>query len=74
MKRNMFQRHQVNKKSKLFNLKKLLTRAKYLNKKDHYSKKFTEPKCTCCNFIKEGKFYTFKTTGDTFYFKEDMPC
>ena len=55
-------------------LKKILTRAKYLNKKEHYRKKCTKPRCTCCVYIKEGSFHTFKTTGDIFYLKESMTC
>ena len=55
-------------------LKKILTRAKYSNKKEHYRKKCTKPRCTCCVYIKEGSFHTFKTTGDIFYLKESITC
>ena len=49
--------------------KRLLTRAVYPNKKEHYSKKCTKTRCACCDYIKEGSFHTFKTTGDIFYLK-----
>ena len=55
-------------------LKKLLTRAIYSNKKEHCSKKCTKTRCACCDYIKEGSFHTFKTTGDIFYLKENMTC
>ena len=55
-------------------LKKIQTRTKYSNKKEHYSKICTKPRCTCCDYIKEGSFHTFKTTGDIFYLKESMTC
>ena len=52
-------------------LKKLLTRAIYSNKKEHYSKKRTKTRCACCDYIKEGNFHTFKTKGDIISLKED---
>ena len=55
-------------------LKKNLTRVQYSNEKEHYSKKRTRPRCACCDYIKEGIFHTFKTTGDISYLKEDMNC
>ena len=55
-------------------LKKLLTWAIYSNKKEHCSKKCTKTRCACCDYIKEGSFHTFKTTGDIFYLKEDITC
>ena len=55
-------------------LKKLLSRAIYSTKKEHCSNKCTKTRCACCDHIKEGSFHTFKTTGDTFYLKEDMTC
>ena len=54
--------------------KKRLTRAIYSNKKEQCSKKCNTTRCACCNYIKEGSFHTFKTTGDIFYLKEDMTC
>ena len=53
-------------------LKKFLTRAIYSNKKDQCSKKCPKTRCACCEYIKEGSFHTFKTTGDIFYLKENM--
>ena len=55
-------------------LKKLSTPAIYSNKKEYCSKKCTKTRCACCDYIKEGSFHTFKTTGDIFYLKEDMIC
>ena len=57
-----------------FYIEKLLARAIYSTKKKHCSKKCTKTRCACCNYIKEGSFHTFKTTGDIFYLKEDMTC
>ena len=44
-------------------LKKISTRVIYSTKKEHYSKKCTKTRCACCDYIKEGSFHTFKTTG-----------
>ena len=64
----------IKSKSKPFNLKNLLARAKYSNKEDHYRTKCNKPKCAYCGCIKEGSFHTFKTTGNIFHTKEDMTC
>ena len=55
-------------------LKKLLTRAIHSTKKDHCSKKCTNIRYACCDYIKQNSFHTFKTTGDIFYLKEDLAC
>ena len=52
------------------NLKKRLLEL-YIQK-EHYSKKCTKIRCTCCDYIKEDSFYIFKTRGDIFYLKEYM--
>ena len=58
----------------LSSLKNVLIRAKYSNKKDHYNKRWTKARYTCCDFIKESSFHTFKTRGNTFFLKGDITC
>ena len=42
------------------------------NEKEHYNKKCTKLRCTCCDYIKESNFNTFKTTLDKFYLKGNV--
>ena len=57
-----------------YSLEIVLTRAIYTNKKDHCSKKCTKIGCVSCDYIKEDRFHTFKTTGGIFDLKENMTC
>lgn len=56
------------------NLKKLLTKAKFSNRKEteFAVTKCKEPRCGLCKYLKEGSTFNFKS--ETFYVKSDMTC